>query len=520
MFQRQNNKYNGIRKFMKNTMILMVIIILILGNVGCSNSSEVVDKETELDEILALPETTEQDGIVLEEIKELTIWTYSDEILTQLDEFEEAYHCTVNIEVKEVDGYIPMLTGVLKGQLDGTPDVILLSEDDLQNTMIQEFLVDLTTVYDESFIQEISESLIPYVYKMGYTKEGSFVGIPYEVMPVGLFYRRSYAMEALGVSEPEEIGAYFENYEGLHNLAKALNEADIKLVNDIYGLETFFNIEDLSFIDDNGYLSIDDSRKELLELIKEAKLEGYVSNLTKWSDEWLKSMYSTQKSDTLDKIFTYVLPSWAVANVMMLVGDDETLVASSEDDFVKVFNDTNGDWGVLSLKPAEHFGGSYLSLVNTSEESELGSEFIRFMTMNENQVNEWLNDSDIVSANINVQETQVFELGDQFLGGQSYQKAFGQMAMEISVVVEDESSLDYKNQQVVEMYKDIVHRFIKGDFHTVTEAIKTFEQEVLEIFPELDIDEYIENSESTDVDLDAETDIESDIETTTVNTGN
>jgi len=461
----------------------LLAVLLCMALFGCTS-----ENINELTTIVNENESKNESSIGLEdevgivEPESLLIWSYTDEILKEIAAFEELNNALVTVEVIDINGLIPMAVGVIKSGMN-MPDVLILEEAQMINPQLTPLLSNLEVFSTES---GLIDTISPYSIEKGRSSEGKLIGLSYQVSPIGIYYRRSMATEVFGTDDPTIIGDVFNSYANIGEGLDLLNQSNIKMFADIFTLRKFSNLNN-QWIDDTDLFNKNNISRDFFELIKKAQFEKQVAFATEWSDDWLQGMYKSITNSYGEdmKVFAYILPSWALSNILMLTGEVEEPILANEDGSVQVFNETMGDWGVTSLVNPISSGSSYMMINDTSEHMDLSISFLKYMLNDASHESSWLTTSDMVSSIPTIQIKQEFSEGDQFLGGQSYQEAMGDIGQKIKVNVYEDVNKEAKNTMIQSYFDTIIIRFIQGDFHTIDEAIKVFEEQVEETYPEL-----------------------------------
>lgn len=461
----------------------LLAVLLCMALFGCTSGSVSETDEVTNNEDINKEETEGGNEVeVVIEAEPLVIWSYTDEILHEIKAFEEQYNAIVSVEVMDMDGLVPMAMGVIKSGLE-MPDMLILEESQLSSKQLKGLLLDLSEFSVET---GLDKKISPYAFEKGRDEDDTLIGISYQVSPIGVYYRRSMALEAFSTDDPALIEEMFTTYSGLSGGLQALNKLNIKMFADIFTLRQFSDINN-QWLNEAGLFNKENLSREYFELIKAAQFDKQVAFAQEWSDEWLQGMYkpiSNAYGDDM-KVFAYVLPSWALSNVLMLTGDSDEVIETNEDSSIQVFNDTFGDWALASLLHPESMGGSYMTINNSSEHIELSQSFIEYMMTDAEHDTQWLSESDMVSSIPAVQLKQTFPLGDQFLGGQNFHEAIGDIGQNINLNIYQDVKLNDLNTSIQLIFDSVITRYIQGDFHTIDEAIKIFETEVKEASPEL-----------------------------------
>lgn len=456
---------------MKRINLIIILLLALLILIGCSVKSiepegvEQEEKEPETEEVV------EEEP----EPEELLVWSYTDDFLTEIKAFEEAYNAKLTVEIVEMQGMGPMLGGMVKsGQ--GLPDVVVIDEDGLHSGQLTEFWMDLA---DMGLEQSADERLMTYIYESGFDDQGKIIGFGYQATPMAIFYRRSMAREVFGTDDPIDMVPKFADYRQLSQMAVALDASGYKLFPDIYTTRYFTGLHGGWFMEDGTY-QVPAEIRYYLELIRELQMEEYVGYLNEWSSPWLEGMYKASAAEGHEEVnvFAYVLPSWALKNVMMLVGPDEEPIRSDEDQDTVIYNPTDGDWAVAEILDPKYMGSSFVGINKDTSHVDLAKAFTEYLVFDEEHQTRWMEESDMISSLIAVQKEQSFAVGDDFLGGQDYHQMFGNIAHQIDYYRLEETWKDgtieqEEHEKYIEAYlNEVIMKYIQGDYHTIDEALK------------------------------------------------
>ncbi len=497
---------------MKGIIISFLLSLSILGLAGCNKDIEAKDTVPKV-----IEDITQEEEPVVEEPEQMLIWSYTDDILTEIQSFEEAYNADVTVEIIEMQGIAPMLKGIIKsGQ--GIPDLLIVDEETLHLETMSDFWADLS---DFAMDFKASERLIPYVLEGGMNEENHVIGLGYQGTPMAIFYRRSAAKEALGFDDPKTMVEQFSSTDKLLETAEDLQGVGYKLFSDIYSLRYFIPNHDQWSLNDEGELVIDEQARSFLEMIKTFQLEEYVGYIPEWSNYWLESMHGPVATEDEDvKVFAYVLPSWALRHVLMLVGDSEEPLVKNEETGVTIYNETMGDWALTELIHPTYMGSTYMGVYKESEHLEMAKNFLDYMIFNQEHVRAWMEGSDMISALSEVQVNQEFPEGNAFLGGQDYHRMFGNIAQVLQfnpdrVIQKGQGVLPYETQaKINKYYEEVVMNFIQGDYHTIDEALKDLRENSMNNLSENEAHDGGDTISSPENSEDSETDTEDDTEGT------
>ena len=257
---------------MKKLTGIGLFILWVFLVAGCLNVSE--ESAQAGDDVYSNDESTNTGNSQSEtseesaEAEKLLVWTYTDVFLNEVKSFEEKYKAEVTVELQQIDGLLPMVTGVIKSQQD-MPDVVVFDLESMEADSLGELFLDLT---DMALSNNADATMIPYVYQLGLSEGNELLGLSYQATPTGLFYRRSLAVDVFGSDDPLIVGEYFADYNGMKEAAALLGEKDIKLFSDLYTLRYFDQLHK-PFFDEEGSFVVGEDIRDYLELVKQIQLE-------------------------------------------------------------------------------------------------------------------------------------------------------------------------------------------------------------------------------------------------------
>ncbi|WP_202079073.1 ABC transporter substrate-binding protein [Caldalkalibacillus salinus] len=299
------------------------------------------------------------------EIK-VAAWNLAADALSQTaDAFMAAYpdtQVTVEYVTSDYDSIIPPLTA---GR--GAPDIVQIQQRDFPNFLER---------FPNQFV-DISEQLGDHKDEFAETawlqveKEGVPYAVPWDLGPVGVYYRTDY-FEQAGI-DPDtlttwdafiEAGKQLQNErDGVYMMAHDTVSGDITdvwymLLNQLGG----------QFYDADGRINFThEANIKALEMTKRFNEEGIVLNASSWDDR-IRAVANGQTA-------TMIYPVWYAGTIKTQAEDQE------------------GKWGVMPL-PAftedgpnqANLGGSVLAITEQSDNKALAWKFLAFTLLtNEGQ---------------------------------------------------------------------------------------------------------------------------------------
>jgi multiple sugar transport system substrate-binding protein len=309
----------------------------------------------------------------------LNVWSFTNEILTMAVAYEKDHP-----DVDVVYTMIPMTNGEYQTKLMATlgtpdvPDVVALEAAFVKQYVESDFLADLSDLMPDAEALK----MFPFVYETA-SADGVVKGFSYQATPGGLFYRRSLAKEYFGTDDPTEIQALLsdmDKYIAAAEVVKTKSGGNTYMVASNGDFQNLFyaNRAQPWVVDDK--LTVDPMVNKMVETAKLFRDNGYEARATQWQEGWFAGMNDTLKDaeGNPKKVFTYFLPTWGLPYV--LASNAKAADGSS---------DTSGDWALIPGPLSYQWGGTWLGVMKETSKSELAKDFVRFCTLDEENLTNW-----------------------------------------------------------------------------------------------------------------------------------
>lgn len=309
----------------------------------------------------------------------LNVWSFTNEINTMAIAFEGKHP-----DVDVVYTMIPMTNGEYQTKLKAaigtadTPDVIALEAAFVKEYVEADFLADL----GELLPAAEAAKTYPFVTDVG-TNDGVIKAFAYQATPGAVFYRRSLAKEYFGTDDPAEIQALMSDLDKFIAMAEVVKEksgGNTYMVGSSGDFQNpFFANRAQPWIVD-GALTVDPMVEKYVETAKLFRDNGYEAQAQQWQEGWFAGMNDSlvDAEGNPKQVFSYFLPTWGLPYVL-------APNAKSADGA----HDTSGDWGVVTGPLPYQWGGTWLGAMAESPNLELAKEFIRFSTLDEENLTNW-----------------------------------------------------------------------------------------------------------------------------------
>jgi multiple sugar transport system substrate-binding protein len=243
----------------------------------------------------------------------------------------------------------------------GLPDVLGIEVDYLGKFVGSAGLEDLSKPpYNALALKPL---LVPYTFGQASTPGGMLSGMPADIGPGSMFYRKD-ILDQADVTEAQ-LSASWESYIEAGKLIKArtgkLLVPNALTVMDAYIRANVQPGEGLYF-DTQGHVIIDTPRfRRAFELAKAVRANGLDGNFERWTNDWFESLRRATATE--------IYGAWLGGQLKEYIAPEAA-----------------GKWRAAPLPggAAASWGGSFYAIPasNTPERKKLAWEFIRFMSTN------------------------------------------------------------------------------------------------------------------------------------------
>ncbi len=282
----------------------------------------------------------------------IAAWNIAAKSLGDVAKLYEKQHPNITIEVIEVDdSYTKLITQLAAGQ--GAPDIFTLQLRDVQS-FIGKFegqLLDLTDRFEKDALKpRFNPAAVSMV-----SKDNSIFAFPWDMGPVGLYYRGD-MFDKAGITEKD-----METYDDFIAAGKKVQKANpgVQMLDILHLFPILFNQAGGSYIK-NGKINIDSPEaKKAYDLIRKMDNENIVLK----SSDWNSRIVALNNN----KAASIIYPVW-------YAGTFRTSLA-----------DQKGLWKITEIPAFEkggnrraNLGGSALAIATQSANSEAAYNFIKF----------------------------------------------------------------------------------------------------------------------------------------------
>jgi ABC-type glycerol-3-phosphate transport system substrate-binding protein len=402
-------------------------------------------------------------------VGEINLMAFNDEFDQMIPMFNEVYpNITVNFEKVPSGEIVAKLESAFSTGA-GVPDVFVGEQAWMMRWMAQDVWENLSA--EPYNADEAAKDHFDYVKDFARDEDGNLRALTWQSTAGAIFYRRSLAEEAFGVSEPDEVSALMTDMDAFIEMGRTLKENGVPLipgVNDIQRLY-FFNKKQPWVVD--GKLVIEDIVLNYMDDAKTIRDEGLDGKIDMWSSEWFAGMNGN--------IFSYCMPTWGL---FFTIEPAITPPEEPEEGVEYAFGDVG-----LAHGPASYmWGGTWMGISKTSEKKDLAWEFVKYLTTNKEFLKKWALESGDFVSDIAVIEEIKDGYSRESLGGQNHYEYFYEEAKKLSDSGWAQRVTQY-DEDIQNAFLTALGEYVNGNM-TKDEAIQSFKDNVASLFPEISVE--------------------------------
>ena len=394
---------------------------------------------------------------VSDESKALTVWFFTDELQTMIDNHYRKDFPEVKFDYSLID--VELFPNKLDDVLPygrGAPDVFALEDYFVRKYVEQgdKYLLDLTDVYNE-----VKDKLVKYPVEVG-TYNGKVYALSWQTCPGAMFYRRSLAKKYLGTDDPEEVQKYFSNWNKFLETAFLLNKESggrcvvVSSSRDLF--KAYLGSRKTPWVVD-GKLNIDPAMINYMKLCKVMNDKGLETRQGMWSEHWfdgMKDKFRDQRGNRVE-VFSYFLPTWGLHYVLKPNSPA-----------------TSGDWAMIQGPVSWRWAGTWIAAYKNTKNPKLAKDFIKYICSDDSFLERWAGDTGDLLSNNNVMNKIKDNYSEPYLGGQNQYKLFADYANKV------DGSLSQSTDEAIELFfTEEVYAYM-DDLKSLEEAIDDFKYQV------------------------------------------
>ncbi|QGZ59003.1 ABC transporter substrate-binding protein [Paraburkholderia acidiphila] len=245
---------------------------------------------------------------------------------------------------------------------------------------------------------QYKSQFINYTFAQATTQDGQIVGMPGDIGPGTLFYRKD-ILDKAGVTEADLTKSWDSYLAAGQKIKKATGAylmASSRDIEDIY-IRADLKEGDGVYFDKAGNPIVTSPRfVKAFELAKKARDLGLDAKITPWSNEWAESF----KRGT---VATQMMGAWLGGHLSSWIAPD-----------------TKGLWRATNLPGGAYasFGGTFWSIPVKATQKQLSWEFIKFLTTRTDEQLASFRSIDAFPALLSAQHDDFFAQPVAFLGNE------------------------------------------------------------------------------------------------------
>ncbi|MFI2856175.1 ABC transporter substrate-binding protein [Paenibacillus sp. JSM ZJ436] len=378
-------------------LIGLVLMIALLPLPGCSNVSRSEENKPG-------------------SIKEITLWLFPGSGLEPLIDIYEQEHPDIRVHI-HTSSY-PELSNKLQTTLasgNGVPDVALVE------ISFMERFKELSGSFENLLNYDAGEregEFLSWKWQQAITKDGQFLlGLPTDIGPIAMAYRRDFFEQAGLPSEPSEVTKNMSSWEDFLDTADQLQRKTGKHMID--NLDMLYRVilgqaEEQYYDKDNGELIVHRNPDvyRAWSAVMKAKEKGLSASLPMFSPEWSRGLQQGEFAVAF-------APSWII----------EILKKNAPA--------AGGKWDMTFIPQiAGNYGGSFLTLPKGGRHHRESYDLINWLTQAEQQVQLFKSNGNFPSMPELFSDPVIMEHTDPFFNDAPTGRIYSQIAGQIKPTYE------------------------------------------------------------------------------------
>lgn len=307
------------------------------------------------------------------------------------------------------DHHTKLTTNLATGS--GAGDVVVVDVEKIGPFVASGGLVNLSASFKAD---QYKDQFAPYAWAQGQGADGGVYGIPVDLGPGVMYYRRD-----LLKNTGENINEVIKDWDSYIAYGEELKKNNVYLIAsaaDVAQAIIFTTVGDNEglYFDAKGEPIVTSPRfVKAFTVAKEIRDKGLDARITAWSNEWYegfrKGTFATQLSG-----------AWLLGHLQNWIAPE-----------------TSGKWGVENLPNGIYgsWGGSFLSIPKQSEHKEAAWKLIQYMTTERDVQLKHFETIGAFPANKTTYDSPIFNEEIPFLGGQKARLLFADVAKNIKPVL-------------------------------------------------------------------------------------
>lgn len=347
-----------------------------------------------------------------------------------------------NVEIKltslaYADHHTAMTTALATGA--GLPDVMAIDMGFIGKFAESGGMEDLSKApYNAG---QFRDQVARFTYPLAMSGQGVMVGMPVDIGPGALFYRKD-LLDQAGLSEADltrSWESYIESGKKLKAATGAWLLASAVDIKDIYIRSNLKDGEGIYF-NKQGQPTINNARfRKAFELAKAARTAGIDGKISAWSNEWSEGFKR-------DRIASQMMGAWLAGHLNNWLAPE-----------------SKGKWRSAQLPGGAYasWGGSFYGIPKKAQNKQAAWDFIKFLTTNKEMQIEAFRGIDAFPSLLAAQNDPFIEQPIDYLGGQKARVLWKEAASRIPAMSVDKFDpvaaevVNAELEKVLEQNKDI-----------------------------------------------------------------
>lgn len=448
-------------------VLAALLVFSMLGLVGCGSSGQ-APPSSEAPAPSEADQSSRQASVASEpEGRTLRIYAWNTEFQ---DRFNDYYAHRLPQDVKVDWVIIANEKNAYQSQLDadlqsGKPiDIFLVEADYALKYVNTDYTLDV--IRDVGLSEEELAGQYPYTQEIATDPNGALKAVTWQATP-GLFaYRRSIARDVLGTDDPAEVQMALSDWSRFNAVAEQAAAKGYKMLSgyeDSY--RVFSNNVSAPWVDDDGYIVVDNNLMAWVRQTKEYTDRGYNNKTSLWSPEWS----ADQGPD--GKVFGFFYSTWGIN--FTLLGNSLADPSGEK----AVGNGIYGDYAVCEGPQSYYWGGTWICAAAGSENLDLVRDIMYTLTCDPQTMKQITLDTEDYTNNSEAMTALAeSDYSSAFLGGQNHIALFASAASKIDM--SNISPYDHGlTEEFQTTFKDYFDGLVDEDValqHFYTAAIKRY----------------------------------------------
>ena len=309
-----------------------------------------------------------------------------------------------------------------------------------------------------------------YTMEVGKDSNGVIKGTSWQAAPGGWCYRTDLADSYLGVKTPEDMQAKVADWDKFQATAAEVYAASgnkTALTTTLGGIwQAFAANRSVPWVQDNK-LVVDDFCNTFIDLAKNMRDNGYVTEANQWTDEWYAA---GQTDDTMG----YFVSTWGFGASIL-----ETAAGGEG-------GATYGKWNVCQGPTPYFWGGTWACVSPKTDNADMVANFMNYFTVNETTMKEYaLAKPDYVN-NMNAMQAIVDEASNSnpLLGGQDQFAVLHEAAKNINL----NGLITPYDASIKQAFLDSVNAYCAGETADAAACLDDFKNRVAESVTDITVE--------------------------------